>query len=228
MKGKKISDFQANPFNPRQISDEQLAMLRGAMEAFGDLSGLVVNLTTGNMIGGHQRVKILGERPVAIMRKFDPPTKRGTVAEGVVSYGGERFTYREVRWPVDKEKAAMIAANKQGGDWDIPALSSLLLDLRESETDMPLLGFSSKELSALFDEDEIKIPDDALPKDMRSVLLVLGAAVLPEFMEQVHSLGEKFKTETITDTVVRAVETCYNWNRHADNKVSEAVAADAK
>jgi hypothetical protein len=223
MKAKKVTDFQANPANPRQISDEQLSMLRGAMDAFGDLSGLVVNLTTGRMVGGHQRVKILGERPVAILRKFDPPTKRGTVAEGVVSYGGERFTYREVRWPEDKERAAMIAANKQGGDWDIPALSSLLLDLKESETDMPILGFSTKELSALFDDDEIKIPSDALPKDMRSILIVLNSTVLPVFMAQVHSLGEKFGTETITDTVVRAVATCYG-----NGEVHSTVAADAK
>ena len=227
MKAKRTSDSVAHPLNPRIISDDQLSMLRGSMEAFGDLSGLVVNLTTGRRVGGNQRVKILGDKPVEILRTFDPPTKRGTVLEGVVHYQGERFTYREVRWTEDKERAAMIAANKQGGDWDIPALSALLLDLKESETDMPILGFSEKELAALFNDEEIKIPADALPKDMRSVLVVLSAGALPAFMDQVHSLGEKFGTETISDTVVRAVALCYELN-HADNTVPASVAADAK
>ena len=118
-----LGRFQPNPVNPRKITDEQLQALRKAMVEFGDLSGLVVNLTTGNYVGGHQRVKILGDLPVTVVQRFPKPTARGTVAEGYVTYNGERFVYREVKWDATKEKAALVAANKHGGDWDLPGLS---------------------------------------------------------------------------------------------------------
>lgn len=40
------------PHNPRQISDEALAMLRKAMAEFGDLSGIVYNQRTKDEIRG--------------------------------------------------------------------------------------------------------------------------------------------------------------------------------
>ena len=95
MKQKKpalVSDFSPNPDNPRTITDERLEALRHAMTEFGDLSGLVVNLTTGRYVGGHQRVKILGDRPVTITKRYNKPTVRGTVAEGFVSYDGESLS----------------------------------------------------------------------------------------------------------------------------------------
>jgi hypothetical protein len=227
----RLSQFSANPRNPRKITDEQLEALKKAMAAYGDLSGLVVNLNTGHLVGGHQRVKILGNLPVEILRRFPQPTPRGTVAEGVVLYRGERFVYREVKWDEATENAAMIAANKHGGDWDLPALSEILTELDGQGYELPLTGFSAKELEAMLtkmtpDTDaETTIAgegDETIPAHIRMVQLFLTVETLPEFMEQVRVLGEDWEITNITDTVVKAVAECYG---KRNGKATAQVAA---
>jgi ParB-like chromosome segregation protein Spo0J len=142
----------ANPGNPRVISDEQLEMLKDSLERFGDLSGLILNRRTENLIGGHQRVKLLGEAPVTITKTYKKPTKRGTVAEGFVVHDGERFTYRIVDWDEATEQAAMVAANKHGGEWDNYKLKEVLGALREENYDMKLTGFNPAELARILKE----------------------------------------------------------------------------
>jgi ParB-like chromosome segregation protein Spo0J len=224
----RLGQFSANPRNPRKISDEQLEALKQAMRAYGDLSGLVVNLNTGHLVGGHQRVKILGNLPVEITRRFPKPTGRGTVAEGVVIYNGERFVYREVRWTEQQERAAMIAANKHGGDWDLPGLSEILMELDSEGYDLPLTGFSAKELEKMLtkmtpDTDGegglVDVPPEVLPAHVRMVQLFLTVDTLPRFMEQVQALGKTFKIANVTDTVVRAVDECYKV-AHGDTQTS--------
>lgn len=150
----RASELTAHPNNPRQITDEQLDMLREAMREFGDLSGVIRNETSGNLIGGHQRVKILGEAEITITQRFETPTKQGTVAEGFATYEGERFVYREVRWNTSKEKAAMIAANKHGGEWLVPNLKSLLKELDGVEMDITLTGFTGEDMERMFAESD--------------------------------------------------------------------------
>jgi hypothetical protein len=45
--------------------------------------------------------------------------------------------------------AANIAANKHGGDWDVPKLNEILLDLDASNYDLSLTGFTDTELENL-------------------------------------------------------------------------------
>jgi len=204
---KRITDFQPNPLNPRKITDEQLSMLKQAMNSFGDLSGLVVNKTTGRMIGGHQRVKILGDAPVKVLHRYPNPTEKGTVAEGVVIYAGERFVYREVEWTEAKEKAAMIAANKQGGDWDLPDLAALVQDLAGTGME-PLLGFTEDELKSMLEgpPDKPDGPDlPPMPENVRMVQLFFTVDSLPDFMSKVRDLGQRFGTPDISRTIARAV-----------------------
>ena len=167
----RVSDILPNPQNPRKITDEQLDALRNAMGEFGDLSGLVVNLTTGNMVGGHQRVKILGDAPITIQHRYDKPTKQGTVAEGHVVYGGEKFVYRAVRWNKVKEQAAMLAANKHGGTFDDELVKSLLAELSASgQIDVALTGFDKGELETMFG------PTDE-EKERGALLAVLNVSI---------------------------------------------------
>jgi len=62
---------------------------------FGDLSGIVFNKQTGNLIGGHQRLKCL-----------DPSWKITTNKEGYgfIETSSGKLVYREVDWSEKKEK----------------------------------------------------------------------------------------------------------------------------
>ena len=45
------------PYNPRQISDHDLAALGRSLATFGVVEPVVVNRKTNRIVGGHQRVK---------------------------------------------------------------------------------------------------------------------------------------------------------------------------
>jgi len=151
----KVSDLAANLKNPRTISDKKLAMLKKALEKFGDLSGIVFNRKSKQLVGGHQRRKLFGDKtPVTITKKYLKPTKTGTVAEGFVELNGERFSYREVSWDRPIELAANIAANNGAGEWDIPQLGEWLKELGHFDLnfDLDLTMFDDKERAAFLPE----------------------------------------------------------------------------
>lgn len=138
----KIKDLKANPKNPRTVSDEKLAMLKKALAEFGDLSGVVYNRKTKQLVGGHQRTKNFPpDATIEITTKFKKPTKVGTVALGYVLVNGERHNYREVEWDEIREKAANIAANKGAGEWDLPQLEEWMKEIDEYGFDLDLTMF---------------------------------------------------------------------------------------
>ncbi len=77
-----LKDLNPAAYNPRKITDAQLARLKKSLEEFGDLSGIVVNVRTQTMISGHQRVKNI-DADCKITKK--PHTDAtGTVALGYI------------------------------------------------------------------------------------------------------------------------------------------------
>jgi hypothetical protein len=109
------------------------------MQAYGDLSGVVFNRRTGNLVGGTQRSKKFDKTAeVIVTKRFAKPTKVGTVALGYIKFKGERFSYREVSWDKHKEMAASIAANNNAGDWDMPELNLQLHELSSFDVDYDL------------------------------------------------------------------------------------------
>jgi DNA modification methylase len=156
-----------NPKNPRRMTDARLKMLKASLDEFGDLSGIIFNRRSSQLVGGHQRTKVLPpEAKVVITKRFSKPTRVGTVATGYVSIGRERFNYREVDWPEAKEKAANIAANKHSGEWDTPQLTEWLVELDGLDFDMDLTGFTKKEVSIHINQTTIKAgltDDDSVP-----------------------------------------------------------------
>lgn len=146
----KVKDLKGNNRNPRKISNEKLDLLKKSIAEFGDLSGIVYNKRLDRLIGGHQRKKIIPEdADIVIEKTYATPTPAGTTAEGFVKLGTETMRYREVDWPEDKDFAANIAANKHGGEWDIPVLNEILLDLDAANYDLGLTGFTETELEDL-------------------------------------------------------------------------------
>src|SRR5271165_7331278 len=115
----KLSELSPNPNNPRKITDKKKEMLKKALAKFGDISGIVYNQKSKQLVGGHQRKEVFGpDAVITIVKKYPKPTRAGTKAEGYITIKGERFSYREVWWDDVTEKAANIAANKGAGEWD--------------------------------------------------------------------------------------------------------------
>jgi DNA modification methylase len=145
----RVKDLKANPENPRKITQSKLSQLEKAMHEFGDLSGIVFNRRTGNLVSGHQRSKNFeAEAQITVVNSFKKPNLVGTVVEGYIENGGIRWNYREVDWPRNKEMAGTIAANKLAGEWDMPQLSQWMEELNsfDSDLDPELTMFDDQEM----------------------------------------------------------------------------------
>lgn len=145
-----VGDLRPSPRNPRTITDEKLMMLGKAMQEFGDLSGIVFNIQTGRLIGGHQRLKHLD--PGWKIIKKDHRDDTGTVALGEIETPWGIWTYREVDWLEKKEIAANIAANQHSGEFDLNKLRELIVEINDEELDIDLLGFDEGELEDIIGE----------------------------------------------------------------------------
>lgn len=143
-----------NPRLPWKSAKQSEAFARSLAE-FGDLSGVVFNLTTGQLVGGHKRVeafKASGDPAITRTHQLESPDASGTVAYGFAELeSGVRFSYREVRWPKEKESAALLAANKWGAEWDAQALPEMLSSLADAGFDMAITGFEESELASLWE-----------------------------------------------------------------------------
>lgn len=155
-KGKQmqVKDLKPAGYNPRKITKAQLERLKKSLQEFGDLSGIVFNVRTQRLIGGHQRIKNFSP-DWGIVKK--PHTdKTGTVATGYIETPSGRMSYREVDWPEDKEKKANIAANKHGGEFDDDLLKQLLDDMKivETDLDIELIGFDDSTILKYIKQNE--------------------------------------------------------------------------
>lgn len=103
-----LSDLKAAEYNPRTINNKALEGLKFSLDEFGDISGIVFNKQTGNLVAGHQRVKAL----------TDKYGNLEIVNEQIITPKGN-FSIRIVDWNEQKEKAANIAANSESiqGKW---------------------------------------------------------------------------------------------------------------
>lgn len=107
--------LRPDPENPREITDEALEGLGVSLEEFGDLSGIVFNLRTGELVAGHQRVRRLRESGAAEFVRLPGPGPGTDAARGYVDHpkSGERFDVRLVDWTRDKQRQANLVANSR-------------------------------------------------------------------------------------------------------------------
>jgi len=133
MKIKTISIDKINPasYNPRKDlkpDDVEYKHLVKSIDEFGYIEPLVWNKRTGNLAGGHQRLKIL------------------------VARGDTEVLCSVVDLSPEREKALNLALNKIQGDWDERKLALLLDELTKvPEFDVELTGFETEEISELLD-----------------------------------------------------------------------------
>src|SRR5450830_611007 len=138
MEIKKIPISQINPakYNPRidlKPGDIEYEKIKKSIDEFDIVEPLIWNKQTGNLVGGHQRLKILKDQ------------------------GIKEIEVSVVDLPEAKEKALNIALNKVDGTWDYPKLMDLLQEIDTGEFDISLTGFTKQEiekLSVKFDKDD--------------------------------------------------------------------------
>jgi len=126
----KIPIGQLNPaaYNPRKDlkpGDPEYKKLKRSIQEFGYVEPIVWNKRTGNIVGGHQRYKVLLDMG---MREVDCVV---------------------VDLDETKEKALNIALNKIQGDWDYAKLKDLLEELDTGTIDIELTGFGLDEIEQL-------------------------------------------------------------------------------
>lgn len=142
MKIEKMNISKLNPaeYNPRknlQPGDAEYEKLKRSMEQFGYVEPVVWNKTTGRVIGGHQRLKVL------------------------VDLGLKEVDCVVVEMDEEQEKALNIALNKINGEWDTDKLAMLISDLQGSDFDVSLTGFEEAEIADLFEKiGEKEVRDD--------------------------------------------------------------------
>jgi len=56
-----LSEMDPAPYNPRTISEEALSGLTSSIDRFGLMKLIIWNEKSGNIVGGHQRYKVLRE-----------------------------------------------------------------------------------------------------------------------------------------------------------------------
>ena len=136
------AELKPAPYNPRTITDDEMERLKASMREFGVVDPLIVNTTTGFVVGGNQRLEAARQLKIKTL-----PVVR-------------------VKMTKAREKALNLALNKISGDWDMPLLKDLLQELDTGEFDMELTGFTEQEIEDLMTqfnmEPEIK-EDEAPP-----------------------------------------------------------------
>lgn len=129
METRKMRIEELNPaaYNPRidlKPGDPDYEKLKQSISKFGHVQHIVWNQRTGNVVGGHQSLKVLKD-----------------------------LGYTEVDCVVvdlddSEEKTLNIALNKISGRWDINKLSELMEELVE-EGMVALTGYSDDEIERL-------------------------------------------------------------------------------
>ncbi|KAA1180899.1 DNA modification methylase [Paenibacillus sp. B2(2019)] len=127
-----IEQLNAALYNPRvdlQPGDPEYEKLRRSLDEFGYVDPIIWNEQTGNMVGGHQRYKVM-----------------------VHEKGCTELAVSVVNLDPERERLLNLALNKVSGRWDDEALAQLLNELQEGGADLDLSGFDSEEIGELITE----------------------------------------------------------------------------
>ena len=127
----KLSELNPAAYNPRKElkpGDPAYEKLKASILSFGNVEPIVWNRSTGNVIGGHQRLRVLMDLGVS---------------ESEISV---------VELTEVDEKRLNIALNKITGEWDDEKLTALLADITAGGADVYSAGFDDQELSSMFAE----------------------------------------------------------------------------
>ena len=190
MKTEKLLPADYNPRKDLKPGDAEYEKLKRSIEQFGYVEPVIWNKTTGRVVGGHQRLKVL------------------------IDMGINEVDCVIIEMDENKEKALNVALNKISGEWDKDKLALLITDLQAEDFDVSLTGFDAAEIDDLFKdtiEDKVKDDDFDVDAELQNPTitklgdvwqlgrhrLVCGDSTKPETYETL--LGEEKVNLVITD-----------------------------
>ena len=121
----KMNPAAYNPRKDLKPDDPEYQKLKRSIDKFDCVEPIVWNQQTGNIVGGHQRFKILKDR------------------------GDTEAMTSIVDMSLEDEKLLNIALNKISGEWDFPKLADLFVGLDELNVDLSLSGFDADEIDLI-------------------------------------------------------------------------------
>ena len=136
MKEMDIGKLKPARYNPRknlQPGDAEYEALKKSIERWDLVEPLVWNESTGNLVGGHQRLKICKQ------------------------LGMKRVQVVVVKLDDTKERLLNVALNRIAGAWDYGKLSEILKEYRPE--DLGITGLSSGEIAGLLSNTEAAYTD---------------------------------------------------------------------
>ena len=145
-----VSMLKPAKYNPRKDlkpGDPAYEKVKRSLRDFGYVDPVIWNEVTGNIVGGHQRYKVL-------------------TAEGATEID---CVVVHIENPND-EKALNVALNKAVGEWEPKALADLLSDLQLAGYDVGATGFDAAEIDDLFSKVHDKdVKDDDTKLDPETI-----------------------------------------------------------
>lgn len=149
-----LKKLNAAAYNPRvklEPGMEEYEKLKKSIETFGDVEPIVWNKTTGNVVGGHQRLQVLRD------------------------LGYKKATVSVVEMDEAAEKRLNLALNKARGDWDAEKLEDLLASMEPESLEVS--GFGADEIAILLENnDGIDDWDDDGEEDYSEDVSYYGAS----------------------------------------------------
>jgi len=138
-----IDSIKPAPYNPKQISAKMRKALMRSIEQYGFIMPVIVSKASRRLVDGHSRLMIareLGIKDVPVIWADDLPHK--------------------------DEASRLIAVSQIHGQFDMPKLKDLLVEIDTGEHDnLEHVGFNADDLAGLFDYEPPAYNNDiACPK----------------------------------------------------------------
>lgn len=121
----RLSPAAYNPRTDLKPGDKEYEKLKRSILEFGYVEPVIWNRQTENVVGGHQRLKVM------------------------IDLGQTEIDCVVVDLDLQREKALNIALNKIQGDWDETKLAQIMADFDADSFDVSLTGFDASEVEAL-------------------------------------------------------------------------------
>lgn len=216
---KKLDELIPADYNPRkdlQEADKEYQDIKSGILEYGLVIPLIMNKRTGNLVNGHQRLKVLKD------------------------LGWTEVEVSIVDMDEKKEKALNLALSRIDGDFDNKALTTVMAEIRAAGIDPMTLGFTKSEVEKMFpaqmqaenlfgdDKDNPFKDFDNKPEETEVVAMVGKYRFSMDKSKMEEVMGDiRYRNGFVKESVEKEIKLRLiygkEWEKHlADDDVSDA------